>query len=55
MRFSRQLFEPIRALNSAMREVEEGNLNVQLDNRRIDEMASSPVGSTGWPSACGRI
>ena len=38
MRFSRQLFEPIRALNSAMREVEEGNLNVQLDNRRIDEM-----------------
>lgn len=38
MRFSRQLFEPIHALNSAMREVEEGNLNVQLDNRRIDEM-----------------
>ena len=38
MHFSRQLFEPIRALNSAMREVEEGNLNVQLDNRRIDEM-----------------
>lgn len=38
MRVSRQLFEPIRALNSAMREVEEGNLNVQLDNRRIDEM-----------------
>ena len=41
MRFSRQLFEPIRALNSAMREVEEGNLNVQLDNRRTDEYGGS--------------
>lgn len=38
MRFSRQLFEPIRALNSAMREVEEGNLDVQIDNHRTDEM-----------------
>lgn len=38
MGFSRQLFEPIRALNSAMREVEEGNLSVQLENRRSDEM-----------------
>ncbi len=56
MRFSRQLFEPIRALNSAMREVEEGNLNVQLDNRRYrrDGPALRSV-STGWPSACGRI
>lgn len=38
MRFSRQLFEPIRALNSAMRQVEEGNLNIQIDNHRTDEM-----------------
>jgi Predicted signal transduction protein with a C-terminal ATPase domain len=38
MRFSHQLFEPIRALNSAMREVEEGNLDIQIDNHRTDEM-----------------
>ncbi|BDF67154.1 hypothetical protein CE91St43_11260 [Oscillospiraceae bacterium] len=38
MGFSKQLFEPIRALNSAMSEVERGNLEVQVASERIDEM-----------------
>ncbi len=35
---ARQLFEPIRALNSAMEAVEGGNLDVRLDSDRTDEM-----------------
>lgn len=38
MGISRQLFEPIRALNSAMAEVEGGNLDVQVESRGTDEM-----------------
>lgn len=38
MGFSRQLFHPIQTMNAAMRQVEEGNLSVRLDNSRTDEM-----------------
>ena len=38
MGITRQLFEPIRALNSAMAQVEGGCLDVRLDSHRVDEM-----------------
>ena len=39
MGMSRQLFAPIRALNSAMEEVERGNLDARVEPRGADEMA----------------
>lgn len=39
MGFSRQLFQPIRSLNSAMAAVEDGNLDVRVDVRGTDEMS----------------
>lgn len=39
MGFSRQLFEPIRTLNSAMAAVEEGDLNVRVEVTGTDEIS----------------
>lgn len=38
MRISRQLFEPVRALNAAMGAVEEGKLDTRLEVRSTDEL-----------------
>lgn len=38
MRLSRQLFEPVRALNAAMAELEGGNLDARSENVSTDEM-----------------
>lgn len=37
--FSRQLFRPIRSLNSAMAEVEEGNLDIRMEVQGTDELS----------------
>ncbi len=39
MRFSRQLFQPIRSLNSAMAAVEKGDLDVQMEVSGTDEIS----------------